>query len=213
MKKTAIGIAALLVAASMAFAANVTQFKAGDISISVLDTDAATPMQTASIKALDASSGAVATEAVSDELGQAVLSLDAGRYVMNVNDINLAVFDVGAEEGISRCRIIMPDAALLVGGQEEAGAMSVSGSMVWPVIGGAAAIAILAGVGFAVDNNNDHHHGSRHDDDEIAPSTPVVYPSRSSDRDKKSSSDDSAPSSQSSVLPPSPTPSPSPTAI
>jgi hypothetical protein len=118
MKKTAIGIASLLMAASMAFALDIVQFKAGDISVSVLDTDATTPMQTASVKALDASSGAVAAEAVSDELGQAVLSLDAGRYVMNVNDLNLAVFDVSAVDGLSLCRIIMPDAALLVGGQE-----------------------------------------------------------------------------------------------
>lgn len=161
MKKTAIGISALLLAASMAMAGALNQFMAGDISVSLLDKDGATPLQTASVKAIDAESGAVAAEAVSDDLGQAVLALDAGRYVMSVNDLNLAVFDVASDEGLSLCRVIMPDTALLAGGQdddnEEEGGAAV-GTWLWPVLGGVAAVAILVGAGFIIDNNTHHHH-------------------------------------------------------
>lgn len=213
MKKTAVGIAALFLASSMAFAVDVVQFKAGDISISVLDTDAITPMQTASIKALDASSGAVAAEAVSDELGQAVLSLDTGRYVMNVNDLNLAVFDVSAVEGLSLCRVIMPDAALLVGGQEakdgndykKGGAFSSSGAAVagestlgsWVVPAGiVAGAAILVGGAWAIiDHQQPSKTVGRHD--EISPSTPE-QPHKHRDTNP---------------LPPQPVPPPNPSAV
>lgn len=117
MKKLAIAIFPLVVAASMAVAAS-TQFKAGDISFSVMDKDGATPMQAASIQMLGSEDGALVTEASTDELGQAILAMDEGRYVLRVNDINLALFEVGAE-GLSVCRVIMPDASLLVGGQEQ----------------------------------------------------------------------------------------------
>ncbi|MBR6021009.1 MAG: hypothetical protein IK066_01165 [Kiritimatiellae bacterium] len=161
MKKTAIGISALLLAASMAMAGALNQFKAGDISVSLLDKDGATPLQTASVKAIDAESGAVAAEAVSDELGQAVLALDAGRYVMNVNDRNLAVFDVDPSEGLSVCRIIIADAALLAGGQddsngEESGAAVGVGSWL-PIVGGIAAALVVGGVAWAVIDHNDGH--------------------------------------------------------
>lgn len=177
MKKTTISIAALLMAASMALAGALDQFKAGDISVSLLDKDGATPLQAASVKAIDAASGAVAAEAVSDDLGQAILALDAGRYVMNVNDINLAVFDVASDEGLSLARVIMPDAALLVAGQEgDAGEEGAAvGTWVWPVIGGVAAVAILVGAGFIIHNNTGGHPGGHHHDGQVLPppSTPT----------------------------------------
>ena len=184
MKKTAIGIAALLMAASMALAGALNQFKAGDISISLLDKDGATPLQAASVKALDASSGAVAAEAVSDDLGQAVLALDAGRYIMNVNDINLALFDVGADEGLSLCRVIMSDTALLVGGQDstdtaEEGGASLGAAWIWPVIGGVAAVGVLVGTGVVIHHNTRGHPG-RGKRLEVVPTERVVYPRRTS---------------------------------
>ena len=118
MKKLALAAFALLMAASMSIAATVAQFKAGDISFSIFDKDGVSPLQSASVKVLDAASGDAVAEAVADELGQAVISLDAGRYLLNISDLNLAVFDVAAAEGLSACRVIMPDAALLVGGQD-----------------------------------------------------------------------------------------------
>ena len=213
MKKAIICVAALFLAASMAFAVDIVQFKAGDISISVLDTDAVTPMQTASVKALDAASGAVAAEAVSDELGQAVLSLDAGRYVMNINDLNLAVFDVSAVEGLSLCRVIMPDAALLVGGQEakdgndykKGGAFSSSGAAVagestlgsWVVPAGiVAGAAILIGGAWAIiDYQQPSKTIGRHDETPQTPEEPKKHK-------------DTTP-----VVPPKPTPTPTPSAI
>ena len=190
MKKAIICVAVLFLAASMAFAVDIVQFKAGDISISVLDTDAVTPMQTASVKALDAASGAVASEAVSDELGQAVLSLDAGRYVMNVNDLNLAVFDVSAVEGLSLCRVIMPDAALLVGGQEakdskKGGGTSASGAAVagenglgtWVVPAGiVAGAAILIGGAWAIiDHQQPSKTIGRHEEPAPVPEQPKKH--------------------------------------
>lgn len=180
MKKTTISIAALLMAASMALAGALDQFKAGDISVSLLDKDGATPLQAASVKALDAESGAVAAEAVSDDLGQAILALDAGRYVMNVNDINLAVFNVGADEGLSLARVIMPDAALMVAGQDESNgeesgaAVGTWGTWIWPVIGGLAAVGILVGAGFIIDNNTGGNGGGG-DSTTEATTPPVTY--------------------------------------
>jgi hypothetical protein len=184
MKKLAVATFALLVAASMAMAGALNQFKAGDISFSVLDKDGATPVQSASIKALDAASGDVVAEVVADDLGQAVLALDAGRYLLNISDINLAVFDVDAAEGLSLCRVIMPDAALLAGGQEAEddddgeGGASFGAAWVWPVVGGIAAVGVLVGAGFVIDNNTDHHHGHRNGGGEITPPPPTVYPPR-----------------------------------
>lgn len=190
MKKLAVIAFAMIAAASVALAGALNQFKAGDISFSVLDKDGATPMQSASVKVLDSASGDVVAETVCDDLGQAVLALDAGRYLLNISDINLAIFDVDAAEGLSLCRVIMPDAALLAGGQEaeeddddDEGGAAFGAAWVWPVVGGVAAVGLLVGTGFIIHNNTDHHHGHRHHD-EIAPATPVVYPSRRSSRGK-----------------------------
>lgn len=168
MKKFILSAVVLLAAASMALAAALNQFKAGDVSFTVLDTDGTSPLSSASIKLISSESGDVVAEATADELGQAVVAIDAGRYVLNISDINLALFDVDAAEGLSVCRVIMPDAALLVGGQEgddndEEGGASTGGSAFvsswfWPVVGGVAAVGLLVGVGAIIDHNTHHHH-------------------------------------------------------
>jgi len=183
MKKLAVATFALAMAASVALAGALNQFKAGDISFSLLEKDGATPMQSASLKVLDSASGDVVAETVSDDLGKAVLALDAGRYILNVSDVNLAVFDVDAAEGISLCRVIMPDTALLVGGQEaetdnetEEGAAGASiATWIWPAAGATVAIAVLAAL--IIDNNTDGH-GHHHDADvSTGTQTPTVYKS------------------------------------
>ena len=190
MKKLAIATFALLVAASVAMAGALNQFKAGDISFSVLDKDGATPLQSASVKVLDSASGEVVAEAVSDDLGQAVIALDAGRYLLNISDINLAVFDVDAAEGLSLCRVIMPDAALLAGGQDgsngEEGGASLGAAWVWPVIGGIAAVGVLVGAGFIIDNNTGGHH--HHGDKAITPPAAKVTPPVQKKKTEKSKS-------------------------
>ena len=183
MKKLAIAIFALAVAASMAVAGSLSQFKAGDISFSVMDKDGATPMQAASIQMLGSEDGAVVAETSTDDLGQAVLAMDEGRYVIRVNDLNLALFEVGAD-GVSVCRVIMPDASLLVGGQDqevieeeeddddEGGAVW-SASWFWPVVGGVIVAGVLVGAGFIIDNNTHHHH--HHDGEPVPPPPPAKH--------------------------------------
>lgn len=185
MKKFALSALALFAVASMALAGALDQFKAGDISFSVLDKDGATPLASASIKLISSGSGDVVAEATADEMGQAVVALDAGRYLLNISDINLAVFDVSSVEGISACRVIMPDAALLVGGQDDDNtndaAAGGGAAWVWPVVGGVAAVAVLVGAGFVIDHNTGGHH--HHDNgDAVAPAEPgtPVYHKKSS---------------------------------
>ena len=197
MKKLAIAIFALVVAASMAVAAS-TQFKAGDISFSVMDKDGATPMQAASIQMLGSEDGALVTEASTDELGQAILAMDEGRYVLRVNDINLALFEVGAE-GLSVCRVIMPDASLLVGGQDQddndqegatvsgseaafgagAGAAGEGSSISTTtiVVGGVAIVAALGAAYPIVYNNTKHGHGKPVPAAPVTPYTPASHKS------------------------------------
>ena len=233
MNKTIICIVGLILAASMAFAVDVVQFKAGDIAVSVLDTDAVTPMETAFIKALDAASGAVAAEAVSDELGQAVLSLDAGRYVMNINDLNLAVFDVSAVEGLSLCRVIMPDAALLVGGQEakdtkkgagtsSSGAAVASGSAGAAGAGGAGAglaswivpAGIVAGAAVVIGGAwaiIDHQQPSKTIGRNEPEPVPEEAPKKHQDTPKPTPKPTPAPAPA--PVPPAPAPAPAPSAV
>lgn len=186
MKKFAFVALTLLLAASVAMAGVIPQFKAGDISFLLFDKDAVSPLQAAAVKVLDSGSGDVVAEAVSDDLGQAVLALDAGRYLLNVSDLNLAVFDVGAD-GLSLCRIYMPDAALLAGGQEakdrdDRGGAYNSGSAVagesglgsWVVPAGiVAGAAILVGGAWAIiDHQQPSKTIGRHEEPAPVPEQP-----------------------------------------
>lgn len=190
MKKIALSLLALFAVASMALAGALDQFKAGDISFSVLDKDGATPLSSASIKLISSESGDVVAEATADELGQAVVSVDEGRYLLNISDLNLAVFDVSSVEGLSACRVVMPDAALLVGGQDDNDDAAGGGgaAWVWPVVGGVAAVALLVGAGFVIDHNTGGHH-HHHDDSAVAPATQPapVYHKKSSPKKNPSS--------------------------
>ena len=178
MKKIALFALSLFAVATLSLAGALNQFKAGDISFSVLDKDGSTPLSSASIKLISSESGDVVAQTTADELGQAVIALDAGRYLLNISDIDLAVFDVSSIEGISSCRVIMPDAALLVGGldddDDDDGAAAGGGAAwVWPVVGGIAAVAVLVGAGFVIDHNTHHHH-HRHAE-VLEPVRPPVY--------------------------------------
>ncbi len=178
MKKIALFALALFAVASLSLAGALNQFKAGDISFSVLDKDASTPVSSASIKVISSESGDVVAQTTADELGRAVIALDAGRYLLNISDIDLAVFDVSSIEGISSCRVIMPDAALLVGGQDDDddddGAAAGGGAAwIWPVVGGVAAFAALVGVGAIIHHNTHHHHHRQAEVLEPQPRTPV----------------------------------------
>ena len=155
MKKTLIMALALLVGVTLSAQAadQLVQFKAGDIAMTVLDSDGVSPLADASIKMLSPEDNSVLTETVSDELGKAVLALEEGRYLLNISDMTLAVMDVSADATITSCRVVVPAASMLVAGQESvdsnADGTSEYGSWIVPA-GIIAGLAILAGGGAAI---------------------------------------------------------------
>lgn len=152
MKKAILIMMALIL--SVPFAAQaadqLVQFKAGEISMAVLESDGVTPLQSASIKMLSPEDNSVLSETVSDDLGKAVLALEEGRYLLNISDVTLAVMDVSADATITSCRVVMPAAAMLVAGQEakdgkdgkKGGGASESGAA---AAGGAGGAAVAGG--------------------------------------------------------------------
>ena len=140
---------ALVLGAAMAVQAadQLVQFKAGDIAMTVLDSDGVSPLADASIKMLSPEDNSVLSETVSDDFGKAVLALEEGRYLLNISDVTLAVMDVSTDAELTSCRVIMPAAAMLVAGQEakdskKGGGTSASGAA---VAGGAGAAGAAEG--------------------------------------------------------------------
>ena len=188
------------------------QFKAGEISMAVLESDGVTPLQSASIKMLSPEDNSVLSETVSDNFGKAVLALEEGRYLLNISDVTLAVMDVSADAAISSCRVVMPAASMLVAGQEaqdnqDGGGASASGAAVaggtgaglasWIVPAGiVAGTAIIIGGAWAI---IDHQQPSK----TIGRSEPVPPPSEQPRKHKSTP----APTPK-----PTPTPTPTPSA-
>lgn len=169
MKKAILVLLAVLVIPFAVQAADQSvQFKAGDISVALLNSDGVTPMKATSIKMLSPADQSVLQETVSDSLGNAVLALAEGRYLLNVSDVTLAVMDVSPDATITSCRVVMPAAAMLVAGAEEvaeeegvAGEAVSTPAWVVPAGIGVGAAAVLVGTGFIIDNQQPKgHHGS-----------------------------------------------------
>ena len=214
MKKAILIMMAMLL--SVPFAAQaadqLVQFKAGEISMAVLESDGVTPLQSASIKMLSPEDNSVLSETVSDNFGKAVLALEEGRYLLNISDVTLAVMDVSADAAISSCRVVMPAASMLVAGQEaqdnqDGGGASASGAAVaggtgaglasWIVPAGiVAGTAIIIGGAWAI---IDHQQPSK----TIGRSEPVPPPSEQPRKHKSTP----APTPK-----PTPTPTPTPSA-
>ena len=154
MKKTLIMALALLVGVTLSAQAadQLVQFRAGDIAMTVLDSDGVSPLADASIKMLSPEDNSVLSETVSDNLGKAVLALDEGRYLLNISDVTLAVMDVSPDAALTSCRVIMPAASMLVAGQEakeskKGGGTSASGAA---AAGGAGGAAVAGGSSWVV---------------------------------------------------------------
>lgn len=226
MKKIALSAIALFAVAAVSLAGSLHQFKAGDISFSVLDKDAVSPVASASIKLISSESGDVVAEATADELGQAVLALEAGRYLLNISDLNLAVFDVSSVEGISACRVIMPDEALLVGGADQddaavggggaagaaAGGTFLGSSVIWPIAGGVAIIGATVAAGIAIAEHNDDDDGDSNKNDKAVNDTNQSTTKKTAKKSEKKKTDSKKSSSTAPVQreeQPTPTPTPS----
>lgn len=147
------------------------RFKTGSVSFSLLQPDGVTPMAGAELQMLSPVDAAVRASAVADRLGKAVLALDEGRYLLNVSGRTLSVLDVADDATLTTCRVVVPEAALLVAGQEEDEDEDRVVLIPWlkPVVIGGVAVLVAAG-GYAV---YDHNKDDDKDDDGIPPVTPV----------------------------------------
>lgn len=192
MKKALIMALALLVGVTLSAQAadQLVQFKAGDIAMTVLDSDGVSPLADASIKMLSPEDNSVLSETVSDSFGKAVLALDEGRYLLNISDMTLAVMDVSADASVTSCRVVVPAAAMLVAGQEakdskdnkDGGGASASGAAVaggsglgsWVVPAGiVAGAAILIGGAWAIiDHQQPSKTIGRHEEPAPVPEQP-----------------------------------------
>ena len=161
MKKIAILALALLTILAMGATAadQLVQFKSGEVSFDLRTSDGVSPLADATIQMLSSEDSSVLAEAVSDEMGQAVIALDSGRYLLNISGANLAVMDVMDDATLSACRIIVPDASMMIAGEEEEDDDdNKAGFWIFPSAGAAAGVAILVGgglvgAGFIIDNN------------------------------------------------------------
>ena len=174
MKKIAILALALLTVLAMGATAadQLVQFKSGEVSFDLRTSDGVSPLTDATIQMLSSEDSSVLAEAVSDEMGQAIIALESGRYLLNVSGRTLAVMDVADDAVLSACRIIVPDASMMVAGEEEEeDDEDDAAAWILPAAGIAAGIAILVAAGFIIDNNTKghHHHGS---DTVVPPTTP-----------------------------------------
>ncbi len=163
MKKIAILALALLTVLAMGASAadQLVQFKSGEVSFDLRTSDGVSPLSDATIQMLSSEDSSVLAEAVSDEMGQAVIALDSGRYLLSISGATLAVMDVADDAALSACRIIVPDADMMVAGDEETQGEA-DAAWVLPALGIAGGIAILVAAGFIIDNNTkgDSHKGS-----------------------------------------------------
>ncbi|MGD9780924.1 MAG: hypothetical protein AB7V14_02090 [Kiritimatiellia bacterium] len=170
MKKLCMAMAAmaLFVAGSVQAAdeaGELVSLKSGEISFTLLQSDGVTPMSAAPIKMLATDDGRVLVEAVSDHLGQAAVALSEGRYLLNVSGRTLAVLEATAAAATTSCRVVIPDAALMVAGEEGEEGDEVAGAPVWlkPVLIGGVVVLVAGGAYAIYDNNDDDDDGDGDD--------------------------------------------------
>lgn len=152
-----VGLATLAQATNMADSMNKqARFKTGDVTLTVLDSSGVTPMKNAQIKMLSTEDGKELASAVADGAGRATIPLAVGRYLLNVAGRNLSVFEVADDATLDTFRVVVPDQALMVAGQEgeEEEEDDTIGAWVW--VGGA---LVLLGAGYAIYEHNDDDGG------------------------------------------------------
>ena len=186
MKKLCMAMAALALFAAGSVqaedaAGQLVSLKAGDVSFMLLQSDGVTPLGAAPIKMLATDDSRVLAEAVSDHLGQAAVALSEGRYLLNVSGRTLAVLEATADAATTSCRVVIPDAALMVAGEEgeEVAEGLTGGSMLKPVLMGSMVVLVAGGGAAIYNNNNDDDDGDDVDDgDEGLGGTPTAYHNR-----------------------------------
>lgn len=180
----ALGLMALAMGVSaQEEASSSVRFKPGEIAFTILKSDGVTPVENAEVKIRRSARSKPLAEATTDKQGNAVLTLAAGQYVLNVAGRNIA--DLVVEDGatLAMCRVVLDDdkaALLLTGGAAgaaAAGSTIGTGGFTTLVVGGVA-IMVAAGGGYAI-----YEHNRDSDKDAPAPAPapapqPVRRPSR-----------------------------------
>ena len=119
--------------------------------------------------------GKAISSAVTGADGTAQFDVAQGRYIISVNEMDLAILETSIDQTIAECRIVVPDQPLLAGGADAppakgAGAAPAAGTgakgagflglRLTPfVVGGA--VILVAGGGYAIyENNNNVNSGN-----------------------------------------------------
>lgn len=164
MRMSGITLAAVLLALSFASVSmgapakseSLLKMRAGVCNFKLLDSNGVKPIPNATLSLTSAKDASSVSKAISDSAGTCSIKIAAGRYILSVNRQHLAVLDASDNVKISECRIVVPEAGMLVGGageevvaEEEAGGLLAwltgGGSGMQPVIIGGT--VILTGVG------------------------------------------------------------------
>lgn len=137
------------------------KMKAGACAFKLLDSNGVKPLVDSTLALASVEDGQCIAKTKSDKTGTCALAIVAGRYILQVNDRNLAILEASDKETISECRIVVPETAdLQVGAgekneQEAAGNTLLSRVPLKPVIIGGAVILTAAG-GWAIYEHNDN---------------------------------------------------------
>jgi hypothetical protein len=140
--------------------ARYVQFKAGDVALTLLESNGVKPMAGAEVKMLSATDNSEVAAAVSDASGRVVVKLGVGRYLLNVAGRNLSVVEVTDSATLTECRVVVPERNLAVAGQEEEGS-----SYLRPVLIAGVVVLVALGI-WALTEDDD-------DDDAPAPAAPA----------------------------------------
>ena len=153
-------VAAVTMAETATTGGTMLRMQPGEAVFTILDTRGVSPLPGSELSIRDMQQGETIVGAVADDAGRAVVELTEGRFIVNVDNINLSVLDVRADADHSECRIVMPSQDMLVGGQAEdddgdvaAAGITLGSRMMTPVIIGSA-VVLVGGVAYAIDEHS-----------------------------------------------------------
>jgi hypothetical protein len=130
---------------------NLLKLKAGDCTFTLLNSDGVKPLAGSTLSVIASEDGKALITIKADKDGKCPVKLVIGRYVLNVDERNLAVIDAIEDSKITECRIVVPETSVPVGGQDDADADTRILGLKPLLIGG---VAVLAGGGYLIYNNN-----------------------------------------------------------
>ena len=113
------------------------RFKTGEVSLTLLDSNGVLPMKNAEVKLLSSEDNKELLSTVSDGSGRAMVTMGAGRYLLNVSGRTLAVVEFADDAALTSCRVVVPAQDMMVAGQEG------PSSMLVPLIVGSTAVLVI----------------------------------------------------------------------